>query len=238
MLKRFLTILCLAAVLIGCKKEEAPRVSKVIKKVECYQGGSLEYSVGYQYDSKGRLAEIVNYSSANVDRSKTFYYSTESITILGDRGTSIIDIDKKGTPVKIVTGAGIIMCSYGADGYISKFTVNGGDTTYSLTTRVVNHNFVELQDFNGDDIKLTYTQYNNDYSIDLNNIPQIDNMFSILNTLKVEGMYSHNLIKSVETDYATYYFTYNFDGQGRVTDMILVSTASENSLTEHYKFTY
>ncbi len=56
--------------------------------------------------------------------------------------------------------------------------------------------------------------------------------------MKVHGMYSKNLIKSIETDETSYYFTYNLDKDGRVTDMIVVSTASENSLTEHYKFTY
>ena len=237
MFKKFFTIACLLAVLCGCKKEDTPKVSKVVRKVECYQGGRLEYSVGYQYDTKGRLSEIVNYSG-DPDLSQTFYYSDESITILGDRGASILDVDKKGTPVKIVNGAGIIMCSFGQDGYLNKFNVNAGDSTYSLSAKTVNHNFVELQDFNGNTLKLTYTQYSNDYSIDLNNVPQIDNMFTMLNTLKVTGMYSSDLIKSVETDYATYYFAYNFDNQGRVTDMTVVSTASENSLTEHYKFTY
>ena len=63
-------------------------------------------------------------------------------------------------------------------------------------------------------------------------------MFTMFNTMKVHGMYSKNLIKSIETDGTSYYFTYNLDKDGRVTDMIVVSTASENSLTEHYKFTY
>jgi predicted transcriptional regulator YdeE len=63
-------------------------------------------------------------------------------------------------------------------------------------------------------------------------------MFTMFNTMKIQGMYSKNLIKSIEVGDTSYYFTYNFDKDGRVTDMIVVSTASENSLTEHYKFTY
>ena len=133
---------------------------------------------------------------------------------------------------------GILMCSYGSDGYLTRFDVNSGDTTYSLSTKVENGNFTVLHDFEGNTLKYTYTQYENHYSIDLNNVPQISNMFTMFNTMKVQGMYSKNLIKSIESGETSYYFTYNFDKDGRVTDMIVVSTASENSLTEHYKFTY
>lgn len=236
MLKKLSALACLVFLFAGCGKE-APVVSKVVKKVECYQGGKLEYGIGYEYDSKGQLTDIVNFSTI-YDHSRTFYYSPESITILGNRGACIININKAGIPEKIVSGSGIVMCSYGSDGYLSRFDVNSGDTSYSLATQVQNGNFTVLHDFEGNALKYTYTQYENQYSIDLNNVPQISNMFTMFNTMKIQGMYSKNLIKSIEVGDTSYYFTYNFDKDGRVTDMIVVSTASENSLTEHYKFTY
>ena len=238
MIKRLSMVFMLAAVLAGCGKDDAPQVSKVVKKVECHIGGSLEYSLGYSYDSKGQLTDIIESSSLSDHHSRTFYYSPESVTILGNRGACIININKSGIPEKIVSESGIIMCSYGSDGYLTRFDVNSGDTNYSLSSQAQNGNFVKLQDFEGKVLNITYTQYENNYSIDINNVPHVNNMFTMFNTLKVPGMYSRNLIKSIETDGASYYFTYNFDSYGRVTDVILVSTASENSLTEHYKLTY
>lgn len=237
MIKKLSVFLVLAVVICGCGKDKTPQVSKVVKKVECYQGGNLEYGMGYEYDSKGRLTDIKNYSTI-YDHSRTFYYSAESITIMGSRGACMININASGIPEKIVSSSGIIMCSYGSDGYLSRFDINSGDENMSLVTSVQNGNFVKLQDFNGNTLKITYTQYANNYSIDLNNVPQLDNMFTMLNTLKIDGMYSKNLIKSIEIGDISYYFTYNFDSDNRVTDLIVVSTASENSLTEHYKFTY
>ena len=237
MIKKIAIALLFATVLVGCGKEDAPKVSRVITKTECYQGGKLDYAIGYSYDSRGKLTDILNYSSL-YDYARTVYYSSESTTILGSRGACIINIDKSGMPEKIISSEGIILCSYGSDGYLQQFNVNSGDSNYTLKAQAQNGNFVSLQDFEGKTLKIAYTQYENDYSIDLNNVPQIENMFTMFNTLKVSGMYSKNLIKSVETEDAAYYFTYNFDADGRVSDMIVVSTASENSLTEHYKFTY
>lgn len=237
MIKKIAIALLFAAVLAGCGKDEVQQVSMVITKTECYKGGSLEYGIGYSYDSKGNLTDILNYS-ALYDHGRTVYYSPESITILGSRGASIINVDQSGTPEKIISSEGIIMCTFGSDGYLKQFNINSGESSYTLTAQAQNGNFVSLQDFNRNTLKIAYTQYENNYSIDLNNVPQIDNMFTMFNTLKISGMWSRNLIKSVETKDATYYFTYNFDGKGRVSDMIVVSTASENALTEHYKFTY
>ena len=236
MIKKLSAVLALVAVLAGCGKE-VPEVSKVVKRVECYQGGKIEYAVGYEYDSKGQLTDMVDFSSL-YDHARTFYYSPESITILGSRGACIININKSGIPEKIVSGSGIVMCTYGSDGYLSGFDVNSGDTSYKLSTQVKDGNFTVLHDFEGNTLKYTYTQYPNHYSIDLNNVPQITNMFTMFNTMKVAGMYSRNHIKSIDVNGTSYYFTYNFDKDSRVTDMIVVSTASENSLTEHYKFTY
>lgn len=237
MIKKIAMALLVAAVFAGCGKEDAPKVSKVITKTECYQGGKLQYGIGYSYDSKGKLTDILNYSSL-YDHARTVYYSSESITILGSRGACIINIDQNGTPEKIVSSEGIVLCSYGQDGYLKQFNVNSGESNYTLSAQAQNGNFVSLQDFDQNTLKIAYTQYENDYSIDINNIPQVENMFTMFNTLKLPGMYSKNLIKSIETDDAAYYFTYNFDDDGRVSDMIVVSTASENALTEHYKFTY
>lgn len=237
MIKKIALALLFATVLVGCGKDDAPKVSRVITKTECYQGGKLEYGIGYSYDSRGKLTDILNYSSL-YDHARTVYYSSESTTILGSRGACIINIDGSGIPEKIVSSEGIIMCKYASDGYLKQFSVNSGDSTFTLEAHAQNGNFVSLQDFDGNTLKISYTQYENDYSIDLNNVPQIENMFTMFNTLKIGGMYSKNLIKSIETNDAVYYFTYNFDGDGRVSDMIVVSTASENSLTEHYKFTY
>lgn len=236
MTKKLFALACLAFLFAGCGKD-APVVSRKITKVESYQGGNLQYGIGYKYDSKGQLTDMVNYSSM-YDHARTIYYAPESITILGGRGACIINIDKSGIPEKIVSEAGIVMCSYGPDGRLSRFDVNSGDTNYTLSTQVKDGNFTVIQDFEGNTLKYTYTQYENNYSIDLNSVPQVENMFTMFNTMKVHGMYSKNLIKSIETDETSYYFTYNLDKDGRVTDMIVVSTASENSLTEHYKFTY
>ena len=236
MIKKLLALSCLAFLFAGCAKD-VPVVSKVITRLECYQGGNLQYGIGYKYDSKGNLTDMVDLSNI-YDHSRTFYYSPESITILGGRGACIINIDKTGIPEKIVSESGIIMCSYGSDGRLSRFEVNSGETNYTLSTQTKDGNFTSLPDFAGNMLKYTYTQYENNYSIDLNSVPQIENIFTMFNTMKVHGMYSRNLIKSIVSGDTSYYFTYNFDSSGRVTDMIVVSTASENSLTEHYKFTY
>jgi len=236
MTRKLFALACLVFLFAGCGKEDKV-VSRVITKVESYQGGNLLYGIGYKYDSKGQLTDMINYSDM-YDHAKTIHYAPETITILGGRGACIINIDKNGIPEKIVSEAGIVMCSYGPDGHLSKFDVNAGDNNYSLSTQIKDGNFIILQDFEGNTLKYTYTQYENNYSIDLNSIPQVENMFTMFNTMKLPGMYSRNLVKSIEAGETSYYFSYNIDKDGRVTDMIVVSTASENSLTEHYKFTY
>lgn len=69
MLKKLSVLACIVFLFAGCGKE-APVVSKVVKKVECYQGGKLEYGIGYEYDSKGQLTDIVNFSTI-YDHSRT-----------------------------------------------------------------------------------------------------------------------------------------------------------------------
>ena len=237
MFKKFLTIACILAVLCGCKKEEAPKVSKVVKKVECFRGGNQTYSYSYSYDSEGRLNTIKNSNNNNIVTE--FKYAPESITILSKGEGFIIDLDGSGAPKTIVSSERRMTCFYSSYGYLKQMNVDFYDgIVHDLHTTVVNGNFTEIQDLDGRTLTLEYTSYDNGYSIDINNIVNIESMFSFLGTLKLEGLYSGKLVKSIVSEEASYYFSYSFDAKERVTDMTVISTASENSLTEHYKFTY
>lgn len=238
MLKKIFYIVAVAAVLAGCEKESAPKVSKVVKRMECLQGGKAICSKTYAYDGASKLTEVkVSYSGGS-NMTLSFLYADESVTILNGGESYILSLDHTGKPEKIISNEGIRTCTYGLNGYLEKFSVETGTGKYELTATNQNGNFVMISDLDGSPLKVEYTQYENDYSIDLNSVVPIENMFTCLNSLKVNGMHSANLVKSITTADASYYFTYNFDAKNRVTDMVVMSTASTTSLTEHYRFTY
>lgn len=238
MIKKMFYLLAVLAVLTGCEKEPAPKVSKVVKKMECLQGGKIISYRTYTYDKSSKLSEVKMSYTGGSNSTLSFLYADESVTILNGGESYILSLDKTGKPEKIISNEGIRTCTYGLNGYLEKFDVETGTGKYELPSTNQNGNFVMISDLDGSPLKIEYTQYENDYSIDLNSVVPIENMFTCLNSLKVNGMYSANLVKSITTADASYYFTYNFDAKDRVTDMVVMSTASTTSLTEHYRFTY
>lgn len=237
MFRKIFYAIAAVALLSGCVKDNIPEVSKVIRKMECLQGGRIYCSTTYTYDGSKLTEAMKSYNGAG-SYVMSFLYAGESITILNEGASYILSLDKTGKPEKIISNEGIRTCIYGLNGYLEKFKVETGSGNYDLSATNQNGNFVSISDLDGNKLTIEYTQYENDYSIDMNSIVPIDNMFTCLNSLKVNGMYSANLVKSITTPDAAYYFTYNFDDKNRVTDMVVMSTASTTSLTEHYRFTY
>lgn len=204
---------------------------------------------GFEYDSQGRMERITCGEGAGSENTfAQVYYEGRQVTKIMEGGTILTyELDDEGRVVKASPsfmsfgdGEGdYVAFEYDADGYIKSAAVpcyNDG----SFSIKVKDGNYTSISDGVDNSVFIEYTDYPNNYSIDLNYYliasstwtPFYGFWFS-----KFPGANSANLIKRISLgDDGDITFYYSVDASGKVSSIAMSMPDEERVVTMNVKY--
>ena len=225
-----MSILSIIAI-TGCESDKLSNTDnqEVVWKVSRLVFDDFYY--GFKYDSQDRMSQIIFGEVAGDEEimARVFYEGNEVTKLLEDVNVTY-ELDAKGRVVKASPtflrsyddeeDDDYEVFEYGTNGYISRVT---GPLMPDCEFEVTNGNYTRMS-VNGSGLSIEYTEYPNNYSIDMNyyllNSATLTPFYCLWFS-KFPGTVCQNLIKRISgsDNVVTYYYT--FDAAGRVSSITM-----------------
>ena len=201
---------------------------------------------GFEYDSKGRMERITSGEEEGESTEITcaqVYYEDRQVTKIMEGGAIVTyELDEDGKVVKAspsFIGDGderdYVLFEYDGNGYMKSATVPYYEDGALFTLKVKDGNYTSIA--SGDNAMfIEYTDYPNNYSIDLNFYLIASATWTPFYCLwfsKFPGANSANLIKRISDNGVEVTYYYSFDSYGRVSSITINKSYKDDNDAEN-----
>ncbi len=229
-MKRLIILILFIMALTGCGSDKLSDADnrEVVQKVSrlVFEDGNY---YGFKYDSQGRISQITFGEVTGDEETMAWvYYEGKQVTKLLEDGVNVsYDLDAED---RVVKASPTFRGDGGKDDYeVFKYDVNGYISTVTsplmpdFQFEAANGNYTRMS-VGGEGLSIEYTDYLNNYSIDMNFYLQTSSTWTPFHCLwfsKFPGTACQNLIKRISgsNNVVTYY--YSFDAAGRVSSITM-----------------